>query len=199
MAWAEEDLIPLSALQHYAYCPRQCGLIHLEQTFEENIFTLRGRRAHERVDRPESETGGGQRVEYAVPLWSERLGLVGKADAIFFGPDGTPFPVEHKVGRLKHLDADAIQLCGQALCLEEMLGSRVPAGALYYHGSRRRRQVEMSDALRAQTESVIQLVRSMWDTLGLPPPVMDARCRHCSLIDACMPSVLARLQGGAHD
>ncbi|MGY4706961.1 CRISPR-associated protein Cas4 [Candidatus Bipolaricaulota sp. J31] len=129
--WAQEGLVPISALQHYVYCPRQCALIHVEQIWEENIYTLRGRRAHERVEIPEGIVREGVRVEYALPLWSQRLGLVGRADVVEF-PDGVPYPVEHKVGPRRARHADEVQLCAQALCLEEMLGVRVPKGALFY-------------------------------------------------------------------
>lgn len=193
MPWAEEDLVPISALQHYSYCPRQCALIHVEQTFDENLFTLRGRRVHERVERSETETVGGVRTEFALPLWSERLGLVGKADAVWFMADGTPYPVEHKVGRKKAREADDIQLCAQALCLEEMLDRPVPAGAVFYYASRRRREVAFSQDLRAITEKTAVAVHALLAARQLPAPAADARCRHCSLIDACMPFTLARL------
>lgn len=196
MGWVAEDRIPISALQHHRFCPRQCALIHIEQTFDENLFTLRGRRVHERVERAEAETGAGRRVEYALPLWSERLGLSGKADAVWFEPDGTPYPVEHKVGRRKEREADDVQLCAQGLCLEEMLGRQVPRGAVFYHGSRRRREVELSVSLRALTEATVQEVRALLRSERLPPPVADARCRHCSLLDACMPFAMAKLAGG---
>ncbi|KPD01746.1 hypothetical protein LR69_00361 [Geobacillus sp. BCO2] len=102
MQWSEDEWIMLSALQHYVYCPRQCALIHLEQTFEENVFTLRGNRVHERVDTPEGEQLGDRRVERALPIWSERLGIIGKADCVEFLPDGTPYPVEYKAGKRKN-------------------------------------------------------------------------------------------------
>lgn len=193
MSWAEEDLVPISALQHYVYCPRQCALIHMEQTFEENLFTLRGQRAHENVDMPEDFIKEGVRIEQAVPLWSERLGLAGRADVVEFPPDGVPYPVEHKVGYRKARRADEVQLCAQALCLEEMLGCSVPKGALYHHASRRRREVCFTPELRAQVEQVIHAVRQLLRGQQLPPPVADARCRDCSLIEACLPFALRDL------
>ncbi len=139
------DPAPLSALQHWAYCPRQCALIHLEQVFEENLFTQRGQALHKRVDDPGYEIRDGLRVERALPLFSDRLGLVGKADVVEFLPHGTPYPVKYKQGsRHKRADiaaCDDLQLAAQALCLEEMFGRVVSEGALYYAASRRRRSM----------------------------------------------------------
>ncbi len=130
------DPIPLSALQHWCYCPRQCALIHIEQVFEDNLFTQRGQALHKRVDDPGFEVRDGLRIERALPLFSDTLGLVGKADVVEFLPDGTPYPVEYKHGsRNKRADiaaCDDVQLAAQALCLEEMFGTPVPEGALYY-------------------------------------------------------------------
>ncbi|MCD5408259.1 CRISPR-associated protein Cas4 [Candidatus Bipolaricaulota bacterium] len=196
--WAQEELVPISALQHYVYCPRQCALIHVEQIWEENIYTLRGRRAHERVETPEGIVREGIRVEYALPLWSRRLGLVGRADVVEF-PDGVPYPVEHKVGPRRARHADEVQLCAQALCLEEMLGVGVPKGALFYRASRRRREVAFTPELRAEVEQVVQEVRDLLQRMSLPPPVADTRCRDCSLIGSCLPFVpktLADLRQG---
>ncbi len=190
--WADADLVPLSALQHYVYCPRQCALIHVEQAWSENIYTLRGTRAHERVDDAGGTTRDGVRTERALPLFSDVHGLVGKADAVEFSAGGVPFPVEHKVGPRKARRADEVQLCAQALCLEEMFGCAVPAGALYHAKSRRRREVEMTAALRAETLSVAAAVRALFRASRLPPPVADARCERCSLVETCMPFVVAR-------
>jgi CRISPR-associated exonuclease Cas4 len=187
MPWAEEDLVPISALQHYTYCPRQCALIHVEQVWDENIFTLRGRRAHERVDEPGHRQRGEKRTVRALPLWSERLGLVGKADVVVFNEQGMPFPVEHKVGSRKTRRADEVQLCAQVLCLEEMFGHPVPEGALFYRKTRRRRRVAINEKLRQATEATAEAVRALMHHQTLPQPVADERCRHCSLIEACMP------------
>ncbi len=184
----EDDLIPISALQHYVYCPRQCALIHVEQIWEENLYTLRGRRAHERLELPEGITRAGVRVEYALSLWSTRLGLVGRADVVEF-VQGVPYPVEHKVGPRRVRHADEIQLCAQALCLEEMLGVEVPEGALFYRASRRRREVVFTPVLRTEVERVVHEVRELLRRRKLPPPVADARCRSCSLVDSCLPFV----------
>lgn len=185
-----DEYVLISALQHYAYCPRQCALIHVEQTFEENLYTLRGRRVHERVDIPDVETIEGVRVERALPLWSHRLGLTGIADVVEFLEDGTPYPVEYKSGPRKPRDADNLQLCAQAMCLEEMLGRPVPAGAIYHHASKRRREVRFDESLRSLVVETTREVRALLTAGQLTPPVADSRCPDCSLIDACMPYAL---------
>lgn len=187
--WAEDDLVMISALEHYSYCPRQCALIHVEQTFDENLYTLRGRAVHERVDEPVGEFQEGVRVERALPLWSKRLGLIGKADVVEFH-DATPFPVEYKHGSKREREHDDLQLCAQAICLEEMTGKSVPRGAIFYHSSRRRRDVELSQTLRQQVEQAVIEIRKMMAEKTLPPPVNDSRCRHCSLKKSCMPAVV---------
>jgi len=185
-----DDLIMISAIEHYSYCPRQCALIHLEQTFDENLYTLWGRMVHELVDEPGIEQREGIRVERAVPLWSTRLGLVGKADMVEFHGE-IPYPVEYKHGPRRQWGHDDLQLCAQAICLEEMTGMKVPRGAVYHHKSRRRREVVFDEVLRARVEEAVQAIRRMLAASHLPPPVNDARCRHCSLQDSCMPSVVA--------
>lgn len=188
--WPEPELVMISALQHWSYCPRQCGLIHLEQTFDENLYTLRGRRVHERVDTPESRLEEGVRVERALPLFCDRLGLVGKADLVEIR-DGVPLPVEYKHGPRKNWGHDDLQLCAQALCLEEMTGHGVPRGAIFQHGSRRRRMVEFVPELRERVERAVADVREMLIRQNLPPAPNDARCPNCSLIQSCLPSVVA--------
>jgi CRISPR-associated exonuclease Cas4 len=190
--------LPLSALQHWAYCPRQCGLIHLEQAFDDNLHTLRGNAVHAQVDRPGFELRRGLRVERALPLFSDRLGLVGKADTVEFEADGTPYPVEYKHGsRHKAADiaaCDDLQLAAQALCLHEMTGHDVPEGALFYAQSKRRRVVAITPALRAQVADAATAVRAMLASGRLPPPTADTRrCQGCSLRDRCQPDALARL------
>jgi len=183
------DPIPISALNHYAYCPRRCALIHVEQIFEENVYTMRGRSLHERVDQPVGEFQEGVRIERALPLWSVRLGLIGKADVVEFH-GVTPLPVEYKSGRLREFDNDELQLCAQGMCLEEMTGKSVPLGVIYHHGSRRRREVELCEKLRADVEKTVVEIRRMLSEKTIPPPVNDNRCRHCSLKGSCMPEVV---------
>jgi CRISPR-associated exonuclease Cas4 len=131
----------------------------------------------------------GVRVERALPLWSKRLGLIGKADVVEFH-GATPYPVEYKHGSKRERDHDDFQLCAQAICLEEMNGTAVPKGAIFYHSSRRRREVEFTDALRREVEKATNAIRKMVCEETLPPPVNDNRCRHCSLKESCMPAVV---------
>jgi CRISPR-associated exonuclease Cas4 len=193
----EVDSVPLSALQHWCYCPRQCALIHAEQAFAENVHTLRGQAVHARVDDPGVETRAGVRAARAVPLWCDRLGLVGKADVVEFLADGTPYPVEYKHGRKGKTGKaakgvhDDLQLAAQALCLEEMTGKAVSLGAIYHATSHRRREVAISAALRRQVEETIAAIRLALASGKLPVPVNDERCRECSLIDLCQPAPLA--------
>ncbi|MBI3524417.1 MAG: CRISPR-associated protein Cas4 [Betaproteobacteria bacterium] len=187
----ERDPIPLSALEHWNYCPRQCCLIHAEQAFEENIHTLRGQAIHARTDEPGVETRPGLRVARAVPLWCDRLGLVGKSDVVEFLADGTPYPVEYKHGKKREKRHDDIQLAAQALCLEEMTGKAVPLGAIYHATSHRRREVAITAELRQAVETCVVEVRTALSAPTLPPPVNDQRCRGCSLIDLCQPAPLA--------
>jgi CRISPR-associated exonuclease Cas4 len=187
--WDEDELVMISALEHYSYCPRQCALIHVEQTFDENLYTLRGRAVHERVDEPVGEFREGVRVERALPLWSKRLGLIGKADVVEFH-GVTPYPVEYKHGSKREREHDDLQLCAQAICLEEMAGKAVPKGAIYYHSSRRRREVEFTGALLGEVEKATNEIRKMFTEKALPPAVNDSRCRHCSLKESCMPAVV---------
>ncbi|QXP94443.1 CRISPR-associated protein Cas4 [Methylococcus capsulatus] len=183
--------IPLSALQHYSYCPRQCALIHQEQMFTDNVFTLRGRRVHERVDEPDTRHEPGVRIEQALTLFSDRLGLTGKADIMEFLPDGTPRPVEYKHGPRRQREHDDVQVAAQALCLEEMTGKEVPEGVIYHHGSRRRRVVPITPELRIKTERLIHEVRALLASGKLPPPASEPeRCRGCSMIEICQPEML---------
>ena len=190
--------IVLSALQHWQYCPRQCGLIHLEQVFDDNVHTLRGQAVHARTDRPGVASDNDVRVERALPLWHEVLGLIGKSDVVEFLPDGTPYPVEYKQGsRHKAADiaaCDDLQLAAQALCLEAMTGRSVPQGALYYASSKRRRSVTMTPGLRAQVASVTHMVRQMLASGQLPPPLQgepaQRRCKACYA--SCNPSPAPR-------
>lgn len=192
------DPISLSALQHWSYCPRQCALIHLEQAFAENVHTLRGQAVHARVDEPGFETRAGCKLERALPLWSERLGLIGKADMVEFLPDGTPYPVEYKHGRMTRnavrLQHDDLQLAAQALCLEEMTGKAVPEGAIFHASSKHRRIVNITPALRQAVVQTSEAIRSMLQSGKLPSPLLDdPRCKECSLNEICQPQALGRI------
>lgn len=193
----DTDPIPLSALQHWCYCPRQCGLIHLEQAFADNIHTARGQAVHRLVDTPGYEMQAGVKVERALPLWSDRLGLIGKADLVEFHPDGRIFPVEFKHGRRRQKRHDDVQLAAQALCLEEMLGRPVSHGAIYHATSRRRREVAITPELRGLVQETTDAIRDMLASGQLPPPVNDVRCRECSLNEICEPAALAAKEAQA--
>ena len=179
----------ISALQHYSYCPRQCALIHQEQAFDENVYTLRGRAVHKQVDEPEHEVAHGVRVERALSLWSYKLGLTGRADVVEFR-GATPYPVEYKHGPRRQREHDDLQLCAQALCLEEMTAQDVPEGAIFHHSSRRRRVVPFTPALREKVVQTADAIRQTLAARTLPPAVNDARCTHCSLQNTCLPSVV---------
>lgn len=202
----EADLLPLSALQHYVYCPRQCALIHVEQQWSENRFTAEGRAQHERVDRPEHEVRDGVRVEFAVHLRSLRLGLIGKADVVEFHPElksqfsdfKSPvrvYPVEHKRGKPKPDHCDWIQLCAQAICLEEMMQVEISEGAIFYGQPRRRQNVEFTPELRAETEETAWKLHELIQSGKTPPPDYDEKkCSACSLFDICMPKRTRRVE-----
>jgi CRISPR-associated exonuclease Cas4 len=183
------ELIMISALEHWSYCPRQCALIHQEQTFDENLYTLQGHLLHERVDESSRELQGEVRIERGLPLWSKRLGLVGRADVVELRGN-SPYPIEYKRGPRRQWGHDDLQLCAQGLCLEEMAGQPVRRGAIYYHGSRRRKEVVFDEQLRRQVEETVAAIRQTLATDKLPPVVNDARCRHCSLKDSCPPEVV---------
>ncbi len=197
--FTDSDLLPLSALQHFIYCPRQCALIHVEQQWVENRYTAEGRAQHDRVDRPEHETRDGIRTEYAVLLRSLRLGLIGKADAIEFHSDlksemsnlKSPvrvFPVEHKRGRPKPNHCDWVQLCAQAICLEETMGVEIEEGAIFYGTPRRRQNVEFSSELRKETEQTAAALHALIQSGKTPPAEYDKKkCDACSLLEICMP------------
>ncbi|WP_308621627.1 CRISPR-associated protein Cas4 [uncultured Desulfovibrio sp.] len=183
----------LSAVQHYAFCPRQCALIHLEQLWQENGHTALGRLMHETAHGGSRRMRGGVKVVTDLEVCSFRLGLHGRADVVEFQREEggwRPYPVEYKKGR-PHAgsDADAVQLCAQALCLEEMLGTDIPEGALFYGEARRRRQVAFDGALRARTEAVVAAVRAMLASGGTPPPTPRPWCGACSLLEWCLPEL----------
>ena len=192
--YPEDELLPLSALQHLHYCPRQCALIHVEQIWVENRYTAEGRVMHERVDMVGHEQRGDLRRAQALLIRSLRLGLIGKADVVEFHrkEDGgwLPFPVEHKRGRPKSDNCDRVQLCAQAMCLEEMLEAEVPGGALFYGKQRRREPVVFDAALRSETESLALRLHELVKA-GLTPIVAySPKCDRCSLFAVCRPKAV---------
>lgn len=194
--FTEEYFIPLSALQHFLFCPRQCALIHIEQMWEENVFTAEGRIMHENAHEEKFETRAGMRIERGLPLRSQTLGLNGKADVVEFHKkeDGRwhPFPVEYKHGKPKINNCDKVQLCAQAICLEEMMGVHIPTGALFYGKTRHRLNVEFDNALRLETQSAAQSVHELIRNGKTPKPVYEKKCDSCSLLNMCMPRTFDR-------
>jgi len=192
----DEDLIPISALQHYLYCPRQCALIHLERQWSESRHTAEGRLMHDRADAAGAEMRRGVRTVTSMPLAASELGIAGVADVVEFregAGECVPYPVEYKRGKPKAHRADEVQLCAQALCLESMLRCSVAEGALFYGKTRRRRRVMFDEALRALTLDTISAVRKMLDERVTPKAVYEAtRCDACSLIGLCRPHELSR-------
>ena len=172
--YGEDDLIPISALQHFLFCSRQCALIHVEQAWAENRLTAEGRIMHDRVHDEGAESRGDVRTERGVSLRSLELGLIGKADVVEFHKtgDGTwlPFPVEYKRGKPKIEDWDRVQLCAQALCLQEMLGVCIPQGAIFYGTPRRREVVDFTQELRAKTADAAGAVRKLLEEGVTPGP-----------------------------
>jgi CRISPR-associated exonuclease Cas4 len=186
----------ISALQHYVFCPRQCALIHIEQIWTESGLTAQGRIMHEKVHEEGNESRGPTRIARGVPLRSLRLGLVGIADVVEFRRidrnHWQPFPVEYKRGKPKPDHCDAVQLCAQAMCLEEMLSVAVPEGALFYGKTRRRADVRFDETLRRETEKTAEKARDLIMSGVTPPPVYAKRCESCSLIGDCMPKKIEK-------
>ena len=203
--FSEDDLLPLSALSHLLYCERRCALVHIEQQWEENVFTVEGRGMHKRSDQSQTESRGDIRLAHGVWLRCLRLGLTGRADLIEFhrvesdeggvclpGVSGRwrPFPVEDKHGRPKKDFTDKVQLCGQALCLEEMMGVRISSGALYYGKTRHRLDVIFDDDLRRRTEEAAHRLRQLFAGGVTPSAVYEPKCDSCSLYEQCQPKII---------
>lgn len=187
-----DDLIQLSAIQHIAFCERQCYLIHVEQIWEDNAFTIAGDIAHERVDSEEvTYTKDGLKQVRSLLLNSKKYGLSGRADLVEFDEKrGLVYPVEYKVGKPKTNDCDAVQLCAQAFCLEEMLNIHIPQGAIYYGKTCQRFVVDLSEQLREKTAEQIRQVHKLFQRETPPPAVYSSeRCQSCSLKDLCFPKL----------
>jgi len=231
--YVEDDLLPISALQHLEFCPRRCALIHVEGAWAENAQTAEGRTLHQRVHEAPSETIDGVRIARGLRLCSRILGLFGVADVVEFHPErpdaptatdvgresgsrtdaiqgengiaglakgvvlpglaGTwrPYPVEYKRGRRKSEMSYLVQLCAQALCLEEMLATNVPAGALFHGKSRRRQPVSFDAALRRRTEGLARRLHELIAARRTPPPEYGPKCKFCSLAEICSPKLIA--------
>lgn len=190
-----DDTIAISALQHVAYCPRQFALIHVEQAWAENYFTAQGKVLHERVDLAEPEQRGNVRFERAVSVYSSVLGLSGRLDLLEISgkTDKQYFPVEYKRGKPKVEDWDRIQLCAQAMCIEEMRGVSITEGAMWYWQERKRERVQIDAALREVTLEAIAQAREILSSNKAPKPTLDkSRCKACSLKEICAPDALRK-------
>ena len=199
--YSENDLLPISALQHLAFCPRQCALIHIEQLWAENFFTAEGRGLHEKVHSADTESRPGVRIVRGLRVRSLELGLVGQVDIVEFHEAESgielktekgfwrPFPVEYKRGRSKVDDCDRVQLCAQAMCLEEMLDSGIEYGAIFYGQPRRRERVKFSSSLRQKTESLARELHELFAARTTPKAKYQKKCKNCSLLESCMPSI----------
>jgi len=190
----EDDLCMLSALQHFLFCPRQCALIHIEQLWQENRLTAEGRILHERVHTAAKESRRKIRLEFDMPIRSLTLGLVGRADVVEFHLQNNgvwrPYPVEYKRGRPKKDDSDRVQLCAQAMCIEEMLHTDVPVGALYYGRKKRRTEVAFNESLRVTTRETAADVHVLLTGGRTPGPEYSRRCERCSFIEICLPKTV---------
>ncbi|MGE4402372.1 MAG: CRISPR-associated protein Cas4 [Desulfobulbus sp.] len=200
--YSEDNLVMISALQHYLFCRRQCALIHIEQQWLENRLTAEGRILHERVHGGGRESRRTLRVEFDVPIRSLRLGVIGRADIVEFHRQENglwrPLPVEYKRGRPKKDDSDRVQLCAQGICLEEMLECAVPEGALYYGEKKRRTAVAFDTGLREKTAQTAAAVHDLLAKGKTPPSQYDKRCESCSFMPVCLPKVATRKQVGKY-
>ncbi len=192
------DSLPISALQHLLFCERQCALIHVERLWTENFFTAEGRVMHERAHDGPSESRPGIRTARGLRLKCDRLALHGQADIVEFHSDGPVIPIEYKRGKPKSHRADEVQLCAQALCLEEMLNVPVPMGFLFYGKTHRRLDVPIDAELRNLTETLVIRLRKIVDSRETPHAIYEkTKCGACSLIDDCMPRLSKRPQAAA--
>lgn len=186
--FSEDELLPISALQHLAFCERQWALIHLEQNWLENRLTAEGRILHERVHQTASESRPRVRSVRGLRLRSLRIGLTGQADLIEFrGKGKTPVIIEYKRGRPKPDARDEVQVCAQALCLEEMLGTAVATGELYYGQERHRTDVALDASLRHTTELLAARLHELTRAGKTPDAIYARKCRNCSLSEICLP------------
>ncbi len=187
----DDGYIMVSAVSHWAYCPRRCGLIHLEHCFEENEYTVQGSAQHERTDLPITRSENNISVERALPIWSDKKELTGKADVVEFHPDGRIIPVEYKNGPCSHNYPAELQLCAQAVCLEEMFGCSISQAAVYSSSQHQRADVDISQNLRDDLDRAIDSIKQMIDSQNLPDAYNDARCERCSLLHVCLPQTAA--------
>jgi len=194
--FTEDQLLPLSALQHWLYCPRQCGLIHLEQVWAENKFTAEGQVLHHKAHEGADESKAGVRITRSLSVRSFALGISGQCDIVEFHSGDRVVPVEYKRGKPKSHRADEVQLCAQAMCLEEMLGVAISSGSLFYGENRRRTMVECDADLRQLVTETAAALHAMIDSRVTPLAEYESRrCDACSLIELCQPRAMRFKRG----
>lgn len=199
MSFSEDNLLPISGLSHLLFCKRRAALIHIERSWVENIFTAEGKIMHERAHKEDRESRGAIRVEYSMALRSLRLGLIGKADVVEFHLNNaqadekwSPFPVEYKRGKPKKDNVDKVQLCAQAICLEEMLNTEIPSGALFYGKTRHRLDVDFDKDLRSETEDTATRFHLLFEQGRTPKPIYSKKCKSCSMKNLCLPKTVQK-------
>lgn len=191
--YSEDDFIMISALQHYIFCPRQCGLIHVDDAWQDNLFTVRGEILHEKVDTDTYETRGDVKTVRGLRIHSFKYGIVGRCDVVEFKQTSSNkevYPVEFKAGEPKEDLSDKVQLCAQVFCLEEMMSTSITKAAFFYGKTRRRNVVEINNEIRKQTETVIDAVREIISNKKVPLAEYSSKCRNCSLINICQPKAM---------
>lgn len=210
--FSDEDLLLISGLQHLSFCERQWVLIHMEQEWSENLLTIEGRHLHDFVHDQGTESRGDVRLVRGLQLRSLKLGLYGVADMVEFHRDSNgvalpnlpgpslwqPYPVEYKRGRKRYDQADEIQVCAQAMCLEEMLGAAIPHGAIYYGQPRRRSEIDLSASLRAEVEGLCQRARALYNGTQRPEFAFGPHCHSCSMAEFCLPDINATDKSAAY-
>lgn len=208
MQYTEEEMLMLSGIQHYMFCPRQWALIHIEQQWDENRFTVEGQILHTHVDNPAYRQKNGSRITLrAVPIASKQLGLYGISDAIELRPaenelnsithplytgNWIPYPIEYKRGHQKPDERDEVQLVAQAMCLEEMYNIKLTEAALYYGETKHRVEVELSESLRQLTKSCAEEMHQIYKTGKTPAAIKKNACKSCSLVDLCIPQLVSK-------
>jgi CRISPR-associated exonuclease Cas4 len=196
--FTEDQLLPISALQHLLFCERQCALIHLEQVWSDNVFTAEGNLLHERTHDGPDESRPGVRITRALPVRSLDLGLSGQCDVVeFHERSGEVRLIEYKRGKPKGHAADEVQLCAQALCLEEMLHRAIESGALFYGKRRRHTSVAFDETLRGLTRDAARRLHALFNSRITPPAIREKKCESCSLLDLCLPDALRFRRGAA--
>lgn len=183
----ESDYLMLSGIQHYRFCPRQCALIHLEQLWAENFLTAHGEVLHEKVHSGIGESRKILRTERDLPIFSSLIGITGKTDAVEFYRDGKIIPIEYKHGSPKAETEDEVQLCAQVICLEEMLGTKIDEGAIFYFKVKKRVPVRITDELRKETFEIALKFHQLMESNVTPKAEYSRKCESCSLIESCFP------------